>query len=568
MLLAGILALCAVGFYLPALRGALVWDDHMIVSGEAIGGGRSAAACFTQPFLFFYYRPLVSLSFWLDLRLWGASPVHMHMVNLLLHAGSVVGVVALGRRILCDRWAALLAGALFGVHPVMGGSVAWIGGRTDTLSIFFVVWCLVGLVAAARSVGDSRSLWLALSVASFTLAVFTKEQTAAILLLVPLAFLCFRPTRGVSLPGGHWFAMLPYGVVVVFFVAMGVFVSLPRPALLPAPPMEQATRAGQSILAYALMLVAPWPRLMSAVTLAPFEHLGAWPALVGFGLAVAWVAGVAVAWRRRRETAWLLLLCGLALGPVVNLVPLPFLLLAPYRASLACVAVALMAAGLVTGASRRWGGAPAAALAACALLGWGGVAVAGMGVWASEPQLYRSMLRWDPACGVARYNLARNAMLQQRWSEALPHLGVLLDSLVGAGQWEPDRIAAVAGRPEVRRRLQQGQGSAGRPEEYLALLLGQVGAAHSGLSDIAGAERAFLAADAVKPRSAETLGWLGYCAAQRGDTAEAERRYLRAIQADTGSAGPRRGLSVIYFGQGRYAEARRFTQEAEACPRP
>lgn len=134
MLLAGILALCAVGFYLPALRGALVWDDHMIVSGEAIGGGRSAAACFTQPFLFFYYRPLVSLSFWLDLRLWGASPVHMHMVNLLLHAGSVVGVVALGRRILCDRWAALLAGALFGVHPVMGGSVAWIGGRTDTLS--------------------------------------------------------------------------------------------------------------------------------------------------------------------------------------------------------------------------------------------------------------------------------------------------------------------------------------------------------------------------------------------------------------------------------------------------
>lgn len=57
--------------YLPALTGLPILDDHLISAGSAIGGGKSLWDCFTKPFLFHYFRPLVSAVFYLEMRGYG-----------------------------------------------------------------------------------------------------------------------------------------------------------------------------------------------------------------------------------------------------------------------------------------------------------------------------------------------------------------------------------------------------------------------------------------------------------------------------------------------------------------
>ena len=63
----------------------MVWDDHELLTGAGIGNAQSIWDCFTRPFLFHYYRPLTSLTFLIDHRIWGVAPFGYHVTNLLLH---------------------------------------------------------------------------------------------------------------------------------------------------------------------------------------------------------------------------------------------------------------------------------------------------------------------------------------------------------------------------------------------------------------------------------------------------------------------------------------------------
>src|SRR5260221_13124896 len=71
--------------YLPAMSGLAIWDDHFLISGSGIGGGNSLGSCFSEPFLQHYFRPLVSVSFFLDHKLWGTGTFFYHQTNLLIH---------------------------------------------------------------------------------------------------------------------------------------------------------------------------------------------------------------------------------------------------------------------------------------------------------------------------------------------------------------------------------------------------------------------------------------------------------------------------------------------------
>src|SRR5438067_134050 len=83
----GVMLIAAL-LYLPALGGGLVWDDHYMLDGQAIGGGHSFLRCFTQPFFENYYRPLVSASFFIERKLFHSTPLYFHQTNVLLHVAA------------------------------------------------------------------------------------------------------------------------------------------------------------------------------------------------------------------------------------------------------------------------------------------------------------------------------------------------------------------------------------------------------------------------------------------------------------------------------------------------
>lgn len=131
-----------VAAYLPVLNAGFIWDDDAYVTDNPVlHDARGLAAAWTTLDATPQYYPLTHTSLWIDHALWGMRPLGYHVVNLLLHAASAIVLW----RILSGLGVpgALLAAAVFAVHPVHVESVAWITERKNTLS------CLLALGAAA-----------------------------------------------------------------------------------------------------------------------------------------------------------------------------------------------------------------------------------------------------------------------------------------------------------------------------------------------------------------------------------------------------------------------------------
>ena len=94
------------------------------------------------------FRPITTLTFRWNVALHGFHVFGFHLVNLLLHAVCSALVATVARRILREhsRWAPLLAGLAFAVHPVHVEAVANIVCRAEMLSGIF--WCLAFLAYA------------------------------------------------------------------------------------------------------------------------------------------------------------------------------------------------------------------------------------------------------------------------------------------------------------------------------------------------------------------------------------------------------------------------------------
>src|SRR5690349_3257030 len=86
-----------------------------------------------------YYRPMFSLWYFLNYKAFGINPHWWHLTTLLLHVFMTFLVYRLGRRLLRDQAAGLVAALLFGLTPLHLESVAWVGDGIDTLmGVFFV----------------------------------------------------------------------------------------------------------------------------------------------------------------------------------------------------------------------------------------------------------------------------------------------------------------------------------------------------------------------------------------------------------------------------------------------
>jgi len=125
----------------------------------------------------YYYRPLLTLTMYLDNVVWGAHESFMHLENILLHAANAVLVFQITKE-LAPRYQArspyvpLAAALLFGLHPLVTEPANWISGRSDLLAGFFLLGAMLLLVRAV-----SRGS-LPLHVASaffFLLATLSKE---------------------------------------------------------------------------------------------------------------------------------------------------------------------------------------------------------------------------------------------------------------------------------------------------------------------------------------------------------------------------------------------------------
>ncbi len=82
------------------------------------------------------WHPLTLLSHALDWSLFGANASGHHLINLLLHIGSVLFLFFFLAKTTKSLWPAAFVAALFALHPLRVESVAWASERKDVLSMF------------------------------------------------------------------------------------------------------------------------------------------------------------------------------------------------------------------------------------------------------------------------------------------------------------------------------------------------------------------------------------------------------------------------------------------------
>lgn len=171
--------------YANTIGNDFVWDDeHLILLDNRLTDDSPVHTLFTVDFFaqhddkvrYGYYRPVVTLSYFLELTIFGRNATGFHLMNLLMHIMCVLLVWSLGRRLFEGKEAWAVAGAmLFAVHPVHTESVSWISGRTDVLATLFF---LLALNVHIRFNDASRTRSLAtvlISCACLMAAILSKE---------------------------------------------------------------------------------------------------------------------------------------------------------------------------------------------------------------------------------------------------------------------------------------------------------------------------------------------------------------------------------------------------------
>ncbi|MFQ5342409.1 MAG: tetratricopeptide repeat protein [Anaerolineae bacterium] len=430
-------ALAAALLYLPALHAGFVWDDTLfLVNTPLYRDPANWGLALARPFLLSpnYYRPLALATFLVELRLFGLAPWAFHLTNLLLHTLNTALVTRLARRLAGDDasplW--LAAGLAYAVHPALVESAAFISSRFDLL--------MTALLLATLFLEQRLDGWraAALLAGGTALALLSKEMAADFLVVYPLWWWATRPSRpdpaalrrdpSTALRTG----LLPRWGGVVTGTALALLVRLLALSALWTPQAGETLETG-GLLSHALLvlrsfgeyvLLAVWP----FTTLTPIHYadlpLRPGDAAVWPGVLLAAAALAALAWGMRRggRPAWLALAAALALGPVLNILPLElgggaFVAERFLTFPLALLALALAAAP-ATPAPSRW-----ASLRGPMMVLWLAAAAATVQLtvphWRSDETLWPWAMRRAPQSALPYTNLALEAVESGRYAEGL-----------------------------------------------------------------------------------------------------------------------------------------------------
>lgn len=434
-----VVALAAALAYAATLGYDLVWDDTLLIqrswhlhqwrSLPAILGSHLWAEVQEASQ---YYRPLVTLSFFLDVQLWGLTSAGFHLTNLLAHLATSLAVLGLGRRLTGSPLAGGIAGLVFALHPLHTESVAFVSGRSDVLSTLLALWAL-GEYAAWRETG--RRWRYALSVAAFFLALTAKEVAVTLpVLLVLWDWAAGRGGRACARDAGRAALRL-----TGYAAALALYAGLRMAALGRVLETDASTwgSLGTRVLT-TLDIVATYVRL----TVVPYPANAyplivpvPWPGSAGFwaGL-VPLAAGLwLTAWALRRSRAlgfgalwfWITLLPFVG----VNLLPLSTAIMAERFLYLPTVGFCLVLGALLwrwlgsVDASIRTDLRPVPALALTAIV----VVYALLTLWRNEDwkddyRLYSRMVETSPEAPLPRVNLAFTQFPRGQIVEADLHL--------------------------------------------------------------------------------------------------------------------------------------------------
>jgi hypothetical protein len=209
-----VLAALAILFNMAYLGGDFYLDDFLLLNGFDQGSdefsrwqgvwGVDSPRVFerlwwkSDDFNISFWRPIPSLIWEGSLALFGANPLPLHLFFILVHAGVVVGLFALVRRLTGNIGLAFLAGLFFVGCEDHAMPLSWISANTDTIGTLFMVLALVAHAGwlKERKPGSRFATFL------FVLLALGCKESAVVLPLVLLLMTWLMPRGSDEASGG------------------------------------------------------------------------------------------------------------------------------------------------------------------------------------------------------------------------------------------------------------------------------------------------------------------------------------------------------------------------------
>lgn len=178
------------------------YDDHELlvdhygdlVKAENLAGvfGRDSFAVLGPEAHGVYYRPLLVASYGIDARIAGPRPALFHATNVALHLLATGFVYALLVTFGAGRRLATGLALIFACHPGSALVAAWIPCRNESM---LAIACIASTLALVRFLRGGHPGALALCVAGYAMALFTKESGGALLAVLACAAVLERTGR-------------------------------------------------------------------------------------------------------------------------------------------------------------------------------------------------------------------------------------------------------------------------------------------------------------------------------------------------------------------------------------
>lgn len=183
--------------YAHTLSGPLIWDDHLLITdNESIRDIGRVSHLFSlsywindNPGTPGQYRPLRAAFFAVGYALWGENPVGYRAANLIVFLLDTFLVYKVGRGILGNSTAALLAGVFFAIHPAHTETVAWVKNYTELMACCLT---LTGVWAYTNGWQRRGAMGRCVSILVTPMAFLAKETG----LVYPLLLLAWEGMRG------------------------------------------------------------------------------------------------------------------------------------------------------------------------------------------------------------------------------------------------------------------------------------------------------------------------------------------------------------------------------------
>jgi len=508
-----------------------------------------------------HWHPLTWLSHMLDCQLYGLQAGGHHLTSVLLHGAAAVLLFLVLRRMTGFLWRSAFIAAVFAIHPLRVGSVAWVAERKDVLSAFFFMLKLGAYVRYVRR--PPSMLRYGAVVLFFALGLLSKNMLVTMPFV--LLLLDYWPLNRLS---GFSFQVLLRRVVEKIPLLVLTAGSCVATALvsekMAADRLSFGLRLENAVVSYVTYL---WqmihPLGLACIYPNPTNYLPFWQVAGALGLLLA-ISGAA--WAFRRTHPWLVVgwlwYVGMMI-PVIGLVQISYYAHADRYTYLPQIGLYLLLTWTVADLSAGWrqrrlvlGSGSTIILVALIIC-----ARTQVSYWRNSETLWTHALACTSNNVIAHNNLGTALLLKGSVDEAIAHCQQSL-------QIKPDNAEALVSLGNAL--LQKGSMDEAIVQYEKALEIkpdfaeGHINLGNALLQkgSVDEAIVHYQKALEIKPDYAEAQYNLGNAFTQKGRVDEAITHFQKALEINPDYAEAHNNLGLAFFQKGQMAQVITHYQKA------